>query len=307
MPAPCVSRAECTLVGGLAIVLGGSHGDNIGVSAKGARFLFAFSNWRASLHSITRMSDGQEGDSWEDDWETAEAIAAPAPVKAPSVSAPLSSTLGNAVFETDKITYVPQVWKHDILKMKVKLLKRDGPKSGGVGMERSASGSSGGKSLAEREAQYAAARARIFAETSGGSRGGGSESPKSPTNAIRTPSPATSAAARDRPSGNTSPGGMSRQRQEGGGSNMSRSQQQQGPPSRGSYGNRQTSLHNSNNDSINSAQLRGLPLHQGSFGSSHRPVAAVPAVFMDNSTRPLTPVADRRLEEALFRPPPPPT
>ncbi|KAJ3169197.1 hypothetical protein HDU88_000993 [Geranomyces variabilis] len=54
-------------------------------------------------------------------------------------------------------------WEDD-----VKLLKRPGAKLGGVGMERTSSSSSSTKSLADREQEYAQARARIFAGKDGG-------------------------------------------------------------------------------------------------------------------------------------------
>ncbi|KAJ3027322.1 hypothetical protein HDV00_011266 [Rhizophlyctis rosea] len=93
-------------------------------------------------------------DAWDDDWEAAEAIPAPAAPKPaqPPVSTPLA--LRPIQTGTDRTEYVPQV----------KILRRD-PKSLTPQMERTPSGNST-KSHAEREAEYQAARARIFASSS---------------------------------------------------------------------------------------------------------------------------------------------
>ncbi|TPX71232.1 hypothetical protein SpCBS45565_g01233 [Spizellomyces sp. 'palustris'] len=93
-------------------------------------------------------------DSWEDEWDEVEPIPVPTPpVNKPSETVPRGPT----VIETGsgRTEYVPQV----------RLLKRDTKVKGGTQMERSPSGGSS-KSLAEREAEYAAARARIFGEGS---------------------------------------------------------------------------------------------------------------------------------------------
>ncbi|KAI8825212.1 uncharacterized protein EV422DRAFT_249955 [Fimicolochytrium jonesii] len=104
---------------------------------------------------MSDVADQQDG-SWEDEWETAEPIALPPPLTGQSASSTLPANFRG--IETDKVSYVPQV----------KLLKRDtNTPTSGQKMERTPSGSSQ-KSQADREAEYAAARARIFAEGAGG-------------------------------------------------------------------------------------------------------------------------------------------
>ncbi|KAJ3135063.1 hypothetical protein HDU90_004091 [Geranomyces variabilis] len=78
----------------------------------------------------------------------------------------------------------PDSWEDD-----VKLLKRPGAKLGGVGMERTSSSSSSTKSLADREQEYAQARARIFAGNYGGDAA--PPPPAAAAAAAKTPVPGT--------------------------------------------------------------------------------------------------------------------